>query len=263
MDVLDHDPSASHVGVLVLLLREYRQLGLSYEWGLLGSLEADADSREERRKEIRREAFRLAATEVGTSYTRMRILKACRRVESLGRMVQKQLNVAVDAGTIETDYDRTTVTNGHFQLYSTQLFERLGQPTNIRFGTLRFQTGSSYEQDVGLQATSVELDLNSSSFVAKPNETHPLATSFGCFHIPESPSLINRGIRSRRPDAVDGGAFPEYDSWLLFTFLGQGFLKVEIPIEMCADVYGGNLRDEENVDLVFWGIFIEEDKAVR
>jgi hypothetical protein len=75
--------------------------------------------------------------------------------------------------------------------------------------------------------------------------------------MPETPSLTNRGILSRKPE--DGGAFPEYDSWLLFTFLGNGCLKVEIPIEMCADVYGGNLRGRENEEVVFWGIFVEDE----
>ena len=75
--------------------------------------------------------------------------------------------------------------------------------------------------------------------------------------MPTAPSLQNRGIRSRNPD--DDGAFPEFDSWLLFTFLGNGCLKLEVPIEMCAQIYGGPLRGRENEEVTFWGFFVDDD----
>ncbi|KAJ8105698.1 hypothetical protein OPT61_g10021 [Boeremia exigua] len=75
--------------------------------------------------------------------------------------------------------------------------------------------------------------------------------------MPTAPSLQNRGILSRKPD--DGGAFPDFDSWLLFTFLGSGCLKLEVPIEMCANVYGGRLRGRENEEVTFWGFFVDDD----
>lgn len=84
-------------------------------------------------------------------------------------------------------------------------------------------------------------------------ETLPYHT----FRLPTTPSLQNRGILSRR--AEDDGAFPDFDSWLLFTFLGNGCIKLEVPIEMCADVYGERLQGRENEEVVFWGFFVDDE----
>ncbi|KAF2015801.1 hypothetical protein BU24DRAFT_422113 [Aaosphaeria arxii CBS 175.79] len=131
----------------------------------------------------------------------------------------------------------------------------LGQPTDLRFGTLRFYSASvpSIDELEEIDCTAVEMALNSSFFIADSTETLP----YHSFQMPAVPSLRNRGILSRKP--ADGGSFPDYDSWLLFTFFGNGCLKLEIPIEMCADVYGGALRGRENQEVTFWGVFVEDE----
>ncbi|KAF5850405.1 hypothetical protein GGP41_002650 [Bipolaris sorokiniana] len=100
---------------------------------------------------------------------------------------------------------------------------------------------------------SVELALNDSFFVADSEETLPYHT----FRLPTGPSLQNRGILSRKPE--DNGALPQYDSWLLFTFLGNGCIKLEVPIEMCADIYRGRLQGCENEEVLFWGFFVDDE----
>jgi hypothetical protein len=246
---------------LARVMREFKELMLSYETGLLRSLEGAKENepqeqRARRRDALRQEACRLAITDLGTTYMRKHIRRSLDLAESQAKSAEEQLHAASTAWGIDTESDLSSIHHGHFRLYSTQLFDMLGQPTDLRFGTLRFHASSMHSSNdlsLGSSCTAVELALNSSFFVADSSETLP----YHCFSMPETPSLTNRGILSRKPE--DGGAFPEYDSWLLFTFLGNGCLKVEIPIEMCADVYGGNLRGRENEEVVFWGIFVEDE----
>lgn len=254
----DPKPEDDDRNPLARVMREFEELVFSYETGLLRSLE-DADmkeSQDQRRDRIRHEACRLAITELSSTYTRKQIRRSLHAAESLGKSTEEQLHAVANAAELEPDSNLESIHDGHYRLYSTELFDMLGQPTDLRFGTLRFHTGdrpNSHAQDPHSKWTSVELALNSSFFVADSAETLP----YHCFNMPESPSLMNRGILSRKPE--DGGAFPEYDSWLLFTFLGNGCLKVEVPVEMCADVYGGNLSGRENEEVIFWGIFVEDE----
>ncbi|KAF2113126.1 hypothetical protein BDV96DRAFT_614021 [Lophiotrema nucula] len=206
-----------------------------------------------RREDIQLQARRLAIAELSTKYTRKSIRRSLDWAESLGKLAEERLLSALESESVEEPSLGSTQ-NGYFRLYSTDLFDKLGQPTDLRFGTLRFQTSQNDSASAPpSDRTAVELALDSAFFVADSLETLP----YHSFSIPESPSLQNRGILSRKWE--DGGAFPEYDSWLLFTFLGNGCLKVEIPIEMCADVYGGALRGRENEEVLFWGIFVEDD----
>jgi hypothetical protein len=239
-------------------MREFEELVLSYETGLLCSLDDahSADAHDRRREKIRRQACRLAIADLSNTYTRKHIRRSLNAAESLGKSTEEQLHAAPQPHHADEPSSLESIHSGHFRLYSTELYDLLGQPTDLRFGTLRFHTRCSPAPEpdrAEAHWTSVELALNSSFFVADAAETLP----YHCFNMPESPSLVNRGILSRKPE--DGGAFPDYDSWLLFTFLGNGCLKVEVPIEMCADVYGGNLRGRENEEVVFWGVFIEDE----
>ncbi|KAF2255321.1 hypothetical protein BU26DRAFT_153921 [Trematosphaeria pertusa] len=277
MAALKGDPSrrdAKHddtdASPLARVMREFKELVLSFETGLLRSLEdADAGSapgrKGWRREDIRHEACRLAIAELGSKYTRKQIRRSLNVAESQGKLVEEQLHATVDNVAVTDDEELRSIHNGYFRLYSTELFDMLGQPTDLRFGTLRFHRHSSdpvpASCDLGYISAreqqpawiSVELALNSSFFVADSLETLPYHT----FKMPQAPSLQNRGILSRKPE--DNGAFPEYDSWLLFTFLGNGCLKLEVPIEMCADVYGGPLIGRENEEVLFWGVFVEDD----
>jgi hypothetical protein len=235
-------------------VREFDRLVLAYEAALLCSVDDDAlrprprDQRARWRDEARNKARRLALADLETAYTRKHIRRSLADVESLGKSVEEQLHVAPQVTAVQ-GASLDTIYNGHFRLHSTHLFDLLGQPTDLRFGTLRFHDG----QHESPRGTSLELALNSAFFVADSTETMP----YHCFTVPETPSPINRGILSRKPS--DNGEWPDFDSWLLLTFLGNGCLKVEIPIEMCADVYGGRLRGRENEEIVFWGVFVPDE----
>jgi hypothetical protein len=264
MAVLKTDPSPpgpkpdneAH-GALAFVMRDFKALMGAYETAL--AAEAEGPSRRRSRETIRREAGRLALSDLGTVYTRKQIRRSLHAVESFGKSTEERLHTVAHHLNPETDSSLAMIRNGYFELYSTELFDALGQPTDIRFGTLRFHTSPANPSGAGHGAglwTTVELALNSSFFVAHSEETSP----FHSFSVPEIPSLTNRGILSRKMG--DEGAFlPNYDSWLLFTFLGNGCLKVEIPIEMCADVYGGGFRGRENEEVVFWGMFVEDAEA--
>lgn len=240
---------------------------------------------------VRLEACRLAISDLSAKYMRKYIRTSLDAAECEGKRLEEQLqnlsfttcssttssnpnsfeDIAQSRNHREdwdededTGHDRTSNNNregqlgglhhGHFRLYSTELFDLLGQPTELRLGTLRFHkhslpTMSSAESS----RVTVELALNNSFFIADSIETLP----YHSFRLPSTPSLQNRGILSRKPE--DEGAFPAFDSWLLFTFLGNGCIKVEVPVEMCADVYGDKLRGRENEEVLFWGLFVDDD----
>lgn len=250
---------------LARAMREFGELVRDYETSLsrsLGKSKVDDD--------VRREACRLAISDLSDKYTRKYISRSLNAAESEGKRVEELLHALTldDTAASSTgenlDADQADVSalggmqNGYFRLYSTELFDLLGQPTDLRFGSLRFHKHSF---GPGPQVTShdsespwvhVELALNNSFFVADSMETLPYHT----FRLPSTPSLQNRGILSRR--AEDDGRFPHFDSWLLFTFLGNGCIKLEVPIEMCADVYGDRLGGRENEEVVFWGFFVDD-----
>ncbi|KAF2134009.1 hypothetical protein P153DRAFT_363032 [Dothidotthia symphoricarpi CBS 119687] len=244
---------------LARAMREFEELVLGFETSLLSSLpDAVAQSKED----VRREACRLAISDLSTKYTRKYIRNSLNAAESEGKRVEEHLhslslNGHVDDDDADDDDDLGGIHNGYFRLYSTELFDLLEQPTDLRFGTLRFHkhrpdTAAVPHQPRATPGVSVELALNESFFVADSIETLPYHT----FRMPSAPSLQNRGILSRKPE--DHGAFPDFDSWLLFTFLGNGCIKLEVPIEMCADVYGGRLQGRENDEVLFWGFFVDD-----
>ncbi|PSN65328.1 hypothetical protein BS50DRAFT_55666 [Corynespora cassiicola Philippines] len=271
------DPKPDHDRApLARVMREFEDLVLGFETGLLRSLEdchANMYNSQDKdrtwcRQDVRDEACRLAISELSSKYTRKHIRRSLNQAESHGKRVEEQLNhtPTAAAATITTTAslnsstqvpgpdDLASIHSGYFRLYSTELFDMLGQPTDLRFGTLRFHAHGSvpaFGPEHGW--VSLEMALSSSFFVADSIETLP----FHVFRLPHAPSLQNRGILSRKPE--DDGAFPDYDSWLLFTFLGNGCLKVEVPIEMCADVYGGPLVGRDNEEVVFWGVFVDDD----
>lgn len=252
-------PEDANASPLARVMREFEDLVLGFETGLLRSLD-HVDDHPEHTDDIRHEACRLAIAELSAKYMRKQIRRSLHTAESQARRVEEQLHAAADH--LHHD-DLPNIHNGYFRLYSTELFDMLGQPTDLRFGTLRFHAHSldphsTYRADQTYAHehapwVSVELALGSSFFVADSLETLP----YHSFKLPHSPSVQNRGILSRKPE--DNGAFPDFDSWLLFTFLGNGFLKLEIPVEMCADVYGGSLRGRENEEVHFWGVFVDDD----
>lgn len=243
-----HPHPQSSPSPLARIMREFEELAAALETGLLRSLEGAALQPQD----IRGEARRLAVAEIGAKYLRKQITRALHDAEALGRRAEEQLHTAHDsAAPASADAeDLRSIHNGYFRLYSTELFDLLGQPTDLRLGTLRFH---QHTTDTDTPWISVELALGSSFFVADSMETMP----YHAFKVPQTPSLQNRGILSRKPD--DNGAFPDFDSWLLFTFLGEGCLKLEVPIEMCADVYGGPLQGRENEDIHFWGVFVDDE----
>jgi hypothetical protein len=265
----DADATAAAASPLARVMREFEDLVLRFETRLLRALDHDKGRR---RDDVRREACALAIAELGTRHAQLQIRRSLSAAEAQARRVELQLHAALDAGLADHDNhshnhnvddddddanDLRGIHHGYFRLYSTELFDMLGQPVDLRLGTVRFHHGPSdplpapREPDHG--PVSLELALGSSFFVADALETLP----FHAFKVPRTPSLQNRGILSRKPD--DHGAFPGYDSWLLFTFLGNGCLKLEVPIEMCADVYGGPLRGRENEEVHFWGVFVDDD----
>ncbi|KAF2259219.1 hypothetical protein CC78DRAFT_537271 [Lojkania enalia] len=247
---------------LARVMREFEDLVNIFEEALLHSDHHSAlllclsDDEARRREKLRQEARRLAIDELSTKYTRKSIRTSLCAAESMGKLAEERLYSAADVvDAPDASLDR--IRNGYFRLYSSQLFDLLGQPTDLRFGTLRFHTShpdpySARDGDTSLR-TAVELALNSSFYIADSAETLP----YHHFYLPGSPSLQNHGLLSRKWD--DAGAFPDYDSWLLFTFLGSGYLKIEIPIEMCADIYGGPLRGRQDEEVLFWGVFVEDE----
>lgn len=235
------------------VVRDFQELVQRYETGLLRSLEQEeVEPHSRQRDRVRRDAFRLASSDLSASYSRKQIHDALAAAETQGKTAEERLHAGAPE-CLEEDPTLANIRNGHFRLYSTELFELLGQPTDLRFGSLRFHTedreGALREEGAPPPSTTVEIALNSSFFVGESNSTQ----AYHSFSIPDAPSLTNRGLLCRKPDA-----YPEYDSWVLFTFLGNGCLKVEVPIEMCADVYGGDLRGRENEEVVFWGLFVED-----
>ncbi|CAO2649180.1 Nn.00g101290.m01.CDS01 [Neocucurbitaria sp. VM-36] len=257
----DAKPRHAHSSPLARVMRDFEQLVDRFETGLLRSLDDAKDAtalqlKARRSDDIRREACRLAISDLSNQYACKHIRRSLNQAESEGKRVEEQLHTLSLAGSPAHDDHLASLHNGYFRLYSTELFDLLGQPTELRLGTLRFHkhraTHAPQEHPPSPWVT-VELALNHAFFVADSMETLPYHT----FRLPTAPSLQNRGILSRKPQ--DGGAFPDFDSWLLFTFLGNGCIKLEVPIEMCADVYGGRLRGRENEEVLFWGFFVDDD----
>ncbi|KAF1945505.1 hypothetical protein EJ02DRAFT_46122 [Clathrospora elynae] len=270
-DAVPRDARCGDSSPLARVMREFEELVKSFETGLLRSLEDSGRDgvrvlqlESDRREHIRREACRLAISDISNKYTRKHIRRSLNAAESEGKRVEDHLQHLSLSGRADAGDNEHlgSLHNGYFRLYSTELFDLLGQPTELRFGTLRFHKHRASPDTAAERALSpqlpqspwvtVELALNDSFYVADSMETLPYHT----FRLPTAPSLQNRGILSRKP--ADNGAFPAFDSWLLFTFLGNGCIKLEVPIEMCADVYGGRLRGCENEEVLFWGFFVDD-----
>ncbi|KAJ4370368.1 hypothetical protein N0V83_004886 [Neocucurbitaria cava] len=261
----DAKPGDAPSSPLARVMREFEDLVDRFETGLLRSLDDAGDASPAQLKgrhcdHVRREACRLAISDLSNQYACKHIRRSLDQAESAGKRVEEQLQSLSLSGSARDDDDLGSLHNGYFRLYSTELFDLLGQPAELRLGTLRFhrhcaapETESLPHQQPPQPWVTVELALNHAFFVADSMETLPYHT----FRLPTTPSLQNRGILSRKPE--EGGAFPSFDSWLLFTFLGNGCIKLEVPIEMCADVYGGRLRGRENEEVLFWGFFVDDD----
>lgn len=271
MAALDTTAAAPHAGPpttdsappLARLMREFKDLVRHFEAGLLRSLPSDATAHST--TDLHNRACRLAIADISRRYTPSYIRRSLDVAESEGKRLEDQLNTLSLDTTPRPDSDSdddvdadasglASLHNGHFRLYSTELFNLLDQPADLRFGTLRFHRPRLDSDTAPNQPpwVNVELALNTSFYVADSMETLPYHT----FRLPSAPSLQNRGILSRKPQ--DQGAFPPFDSWLLFTFLGNGCIKLEVPIEMCADIYGGPLTGRENHDVLFWGFFVDD-----
>ncbi|CBX98536.1 hypothetical protein IAQ61_007833 [Plenodomus lingam] len=293
MAALKGDP-APRDARLAQVMREFKELVRNFEAGLLSSLadqgQVHGSPHTQDAEQIRRQACRLAITDLSNRYTPKYIRRSLNAAESAGKRLEEHLSsLSLDSSRRdiahahanndnddddESDNNEDNLAglhNGYFRLYSTELFDLLGQPAELRFGTLRFHRHRTSPLDAAAAAAAIasphqhdtaqspwvniELALNNSFYVADSMETLPYHT----FRLPSAPSLQNRGILSRKPE--DQGAFPAYDSWLLFTFLGNGCIKLEVPIEMCADVYGGALTGRENHEVLFWGFFVDDDDA--
>ncbi|KAL5419463.1 hypothetical protein PMIN04_006961 [Paraphaeosphaeria minitans] len=259
-------------------LRQFEALVQRFETRLLRARHVDGRDDDD---DVRREACTLALAELGARHTKLEIRRSLSAAEAQGRRVELLLHAARDGDgdgngnrngsrngnrngnsngdgdDHDHDHDHDdlrAIHHGYFRLYSTELFDLLGQPVDLRLGTVRFHHCHPAPPSAPDQGpVSLELALGSSFFVADALETLP----FHAFKVPHTPSLQNRGILSRK--LADHGAFPPYDSWLLFTFLGHGCLKLEVPIEMCADVYGAPLAGRENEEVHFWGVFVDDD----
>lgn len=258
---------------------EFELLVKTFEAGLRRSL--DDINAPQQPAALRHEACRLAISDLSTRYRRDHIHTSLLAAECEGKRLEAQLqrlslqtvdehpnsdnpscdndddggdgaNTGADDDAVLHD-DLRGLHHGHFRLFSTELFDLLGQPTELRLGTLRFYRHTAPGDAATPPWVTVELALNESFYIADSVETLPFHT----FRLPPAPSLQNRGILSRKPQ--DDGAFPAFDSWLLFTFLGNGCIKVEVPIEMCADVYGDRLRGRADHEVLFWGFFIPDD----
>ena len=264
-DAKAREASAAEPSPLARVMREFEQLVRDFERGLQRSLDDPRAAAQHALgawgdDDVRREACRLAISDLSDKYTRKHIRRSLHAAEAEGKRIEDQLHRLSPTAAPDTDGE-LDIHHGYFRLYSTELFDLLGQPTELRFGTLRFHThdaspqpqAQAQPQPPHSPGVALELALNNAFFVANSDETLPYHT----FRMPTAPSLQNRGIRSRNPD--DDGAFPEFDSWLLFTFLGNGCLKLEVPIEMCAQIYGGPLRGRENEEVTFWGFFVDDD----
>jgi len=272
MAALDTTAVAPHAGPattdstppLARLMREFKDLVRHFEAGLLRSLPLDAHAHST--ADVYNHACRLAIADISRRYTPTYIRRSLDVAESEGKRLEDRLSTlsletspCPDLDDDDDDDDDAnglaTLHHGHFRLYSTELFHLLGQPADLRFGTLRFHRPRPAPDAAPTQPpwVNVELALNTSFYVADSMETLPYHT----FRLPSAPSLQNRGILSRKPQ--DQGAFPPFDSWLLFTFLGNGCIKLEVPIEMCADIYGSALTGRENHDVLFWGFFVDDN----
>lgn len=271
----DPRDAKQHSVALARAMREWGQLVRSFETALLRSLEdvpaqssspSPAPSPAWSRDRIGHEARRLASAELTAQFARKHIGRSLREAEALCRRAEQQLRRARPGASDNEDLGG--IHNGYFRLHSPQLFDLLGQPADLRLGTLRFHrhadpapalaappplAAHAHAGDDPPAWISVELALANTFFIADSMENLP----FHAFRMPDAPSLRNRGILSRKLD--DDGAFPAFDSWLLFTFLGRGCLKLQVPIEMCADVYGGPLRGREDDDVLFWGLFVDDE----
>lgn len=242
---------------LPYVMQAFNELVVLYERDLQHSLGETNHARRQEKGEssIRQDARRLALHDLAMSYSRRTIWRSLSAVESLGKSAEERLHTAI---TEESPSIPEKITSGYFRLYSLELFDLLGQPTDLKFGTLRFHEYgrlSPHANGNAFMSVYVELAINSSFFVGDSKEMLP----YHSFNLPESPSLTNRGILTRKPE--DAGSLPGYDSWVLFTFLAGNCLKVEIPVEMCADAYpgyGAALRGRENEEIVFWGLLVED-----
>lgn len=264
---LGHKPQIALSGLWTNMVGYCERVKLEYEAELLRSPAVDTTGkRKKTREEIRREAGRRAWSHMAHLYVsnqQQELARVLRAVEDSGRAAEESLRAAAHHVELEPEPSLEIIENGHFRLCSHELFEALGEPAALRFGTLRFSTYHTDALDADghpMLHTAVDMALNNSFFVAHSHDSHQgVEGPHTEFSVPKSPQTTNRAIRTKKvEDGSSHATFPVYDSWLLITFLGNGRVKVEIPIELCADAYGGILRGRTDHDVVFWGEFVED-----
>ena len=121
-------PARNGLDPLARVMREFEDLVLRYETGLLRSVEdasATAVHKGWRRDDIRQEACRLARAELGDRYTRKHIRRSLAAAEAQGRRVEQLLHAALDAGTLGLDDELRGIHHGYFRLYSIERFDMI------------------------------------------------------------------------------------------------------------------------------------------
>jgi hypothetical protein len=133
-------------------------------------------------------------------------------------------------------------------LYSCRLFDILDRPVDMTYPTLRYMmwkdaSGSPYRAIATLKINEVSVIAESSDIIRNGRlSRHPVNSS-----------SIYHGLLASIKDSEGCYKYPPFDSWLLFTFLGKGVIKVEISIELCQYLYKKENIGCENEDVVFWG----------
>ena len=154
-------PRDTDTSPLARVMREFKQLVLAFESGLQRSLELD-DPRTAPHTwcsdDIRREACRMAISDLSDKYTRKHIRRSLNAAESEGKRIEEQLHSQSPASGTDVD-DELGLHNGYFRLYSTELFDLLGQPTDLRFGTLRFHQHDTMPVHDNFQSSGVTVEL--------------------------------------------------------------------------------------------------------
>ena len=124
-DALDPSP-------LARVMREFEELVQGFETGLLRSLEDPATDdvstpkSTARRDEIRREACRLAISDLSNQYTPKYIRRSLDAAELEGKRVEDQLqSLSLSGRAADDESDLGSLHNGYFRLYSTELFDLL------------------------------------------------------------------------------------------------------------------------------------------
>lgn len=133
------------------------------------------------------------------------------------------------------------------QLYSCRLFEILDQPANVAFPMLRYVMWK--DASGNCQRAVATLTMNGINVIACSSDTIRGRPD----RLPANSSVINHGLLGSIKSSDGHYKYPPFDSWLLFTLLGKGVIKVEISIELCRYLYKKENIGLDDEDVVFWG----------